>query len=336
MLLPNCLARTDDLQRGSRPSHTRPNCTHVVMEMTYNAARCDICARFPALGWLYECKQDHDQEVSVKCKPKLLHRHPSDSPLVIELKTLGFSESIIKQAVSGQYTEAQLEVLKAQNAKVTSVIKKQISPTAGSVESKESNDSESPHPNITIRKHRLSNSNRGQVATYSPSVAKCALKCCHVRHLCTTIQLRSCQANILQACRPYYRDRVFGRLNSIFLDGNTDWAHHDLANAPIHDASLVRQIGLRKPAKPLQVVSTSELDNESSTSSSGSSSSNADAPELHSRNNSNSLGNHSDSTNERSPRPNWVSDSQTGISRILCVPRILISSIAGTENASFA
>jgi hypothetical protein len=171
--------KTNIVQRV-RVAQARPNCTHITMDMTYQDSPCDICGQFSPLGWLYQCHQDQDQEVSVKCENERLNANPSDSVLVAELKLLGFSPSIIKQAVSGAYTEAQLILLKAQKSNVQLVIQKQMSRPSDPVDGKEKDEPTSIHPNITIRKSGQNHMKRRQLFSIPTPAVKCTLKCCHV------------------------------------------------------------------------------------------------------------------------------------------------------------
>jgi hypothetical protein len=145
------------------------------MDMSFQVAQCDLCGKYPSLGWLYQCNQDKDQEASIKNGNQHLHITSADSFLVAELKSLGFSPSIIKQATPGQYSEDQLDLLKAQKENVHAVIEKQI----GS--SPESTGPKPIHPNITTRKHKIPSPRKNIASqTFNPSTT-CALKCCHVR-----------------------------------------------------------------------------------------------------------------------------------------------------------
>jgi hypothetical protein len=167
-------------QRTFRITTARPNCTHITMDMTYDISRCDICGRHPALGWLYQCNQDDHQETTIKLENERLETQPSDSLVVFELKSLGFSQSIIDYAAAGHYTEAQLEILKTQKAKVMSAIETKAGRLPDTAESKASNDVETLHPNITTRKPKPSNSKRRQPIPNWHVAVKCSLKCCHV------------------------------------------------------------------------------------------------------------------------------------------------------------
>jgi hypothetical protein len=266
----------------TRLGNTRPNCTHVTMDMSYLVSPCDICGEYPTLGWLYQCNQDDRQEASIKLENERLEIMPSDSLLVLELKSLGFSQSIIDHATTGHYTEAQLDILKVQKSKVMSNIVKKASSQPGSAESNASNVTETLHPNITTRKPK--HTKRRRPIPNWPVAVKCSLKCCHVRPIhpskpCCSLT----NTDVPKACRPYYRDRVFGSLTGIVNDLDTAWAHHDMTGAPVLDSSLVRQLGLRKPAvRPARKVNPS-LDSCESWASSEPESWSADAPELYGR-----------------------------------------------------
>ena len=247
------------------------------MDMTYRVAQCDVCGQYPALGWLYQCNQDKYQEEIIKSENQRLNHNASDSSLGAELKTLGFSLSIINQAASGHYTEAQIDLLKAQKAHVRSVIAEQVTGSAKSGELNANDESVSIHPNITTRKLKLSNSKRRQLIYESASAVKCTLKCCHVCLFRSSIMLSwypyFTLTETLQTCRSYYRDRAFGHLNSILDDINLAWTRRGLMTATDISVGLVRPVRLRSPLNPLEVLNPTEDSHDSSISSTSTSAS---------------------------------------------------------------
>jgi hypothetical protein len=164
-----------------RATNTRPNCTHVTMDMVHHTATCDICHQESSMGWVYECQQDRVQQF-VAAEKGNITIDEDDTPLTRDLKHLRFSRSIIKQASEGVYTDDQIEVLKKQKMNVNKVIDdfdRQF----------EENDYETIHPNITVRrkKHGMR-----KVNTFQSTVrqtAKCRLKCCHVTPIYSAVSI---------------------------------------------------------------------------------------------------------------------------------------------------
>lgn len=106
-----------------------PNCTHVDMDRIHGRdQQCYVCGREPSIGFLYECRQDcsspslYDSLAAAEggdvARPK--------SPLRSELEDIGLSESVIRTAEQGQYTSAQLKVLKTQKQDLKQIIEDSI------------------------------------------------------------------------------------------------------------------------------------------------------------------------------------------------------------------
>jgi hypothetical protein len=191
----------------------RVNCTHVNMDRvnihTMENQICDMCGRVPSMGWLYFCRQDHvhgkqfEEQLReiptpspafppAECLPSTPSsspRSPASGPLAsktnleekildeAELLSLGFHDSIIKQASLGQYTPKQLSTLKSQKLGVTAAID---SHHRLSQSLEEHVEFENRFPNVTVRKRQNSKVLRQQQVQVQMQSSKCALKCCHV------------------------------------------------------------------------------------------------------------------------------------------------------------
>jgi hypothetical protein len=155
-----------------RPPPMRINCTHVSMDRVHAFQVCDLCGRQPSMGWLYQCQQDRSQ--AKLSKPESPYEA---NPTLQELYNLGFSTSILRQASEGVYTDAQLEVLKSQRAKVEKILEEQ---KRVGVHTPEEQEDESLHPNITVRKRKNSKAKKIQTChQYGTDPSRCVLKCCH-------------------------------------------------------------------------------------------------------------------------------------------------------------
>ena len=151
------------------------------MDAVHMSTQCDVCHRPSTMGWLYECQQDRLQEV-VPSRIKLtVPPCSTDSPLIRELQALQFSQSVIQQAADGLYTDAQVDLLKAQKANVNKLLEE----TSRQPPVQTSDDDglmEVLHPNITVRRRKASK--RGIFPGPMSRIiatAKCSLRCCHVR-----------------------------------------------------------------------------------------------------------------------------------------------------------
>lgn len=126
----NIRAVVDKIKAHAMPKRVRtPNCTHVDMDRVYGRDQlCFVCGREPSIGFLYECRQD--------CRPPSLYnllsgKEPEEigrpkSPLRSELEDIGLSESVIRTAEQGDYTSAQLNLLKTQKMELKQAIEDTI------------------------------------------------------------------------------------------------------------------------------------------------------------------------------------------------------------------
>ena len=151
------------------------------MDKTHGLAVCDLCQEPPVLGWLYVCQQDHAQDrlLSENITPDF---EETDTPNIRELKELGFSRSILRQAEEGRYSADQLDFLKKQKYCVNKVVENQLAISGATLEEEESSEI-SFHPNITLRKKSPFSSKQWPASRRGPTTyanARCNLKCCHV------------------------------------------------------------------------------------------------------------------------------------------------------------
>lgn len=91
---------------------------------------CFVCGRQPAIGFLYECRQDcgshpfttHDG-LDVGYGPQT---GPESLLSQLELQEVGLSESVITTAEQGGYTDTQLIILKKQKLELRQAIEDTI------------------------------------------------------------------------------------------------------------------------------------------------------------------------------------------------------------------
>jgi hypothetical protein len=92
------------------------NCTHVNMDRVYGRnQQCFVCGRAPSMGFLYVCRQDNLplSDIFGERVRESFGQTGTKSTLRQELEDVGLSESVIFAAERGEYTDAQLEKLKA-------------------------------------------------------------------------------------------------------------------------------------------------------------------------------------------------------------------------------
>lgn len=112
--------------RKTARRYRAPNCTHLDMDRVFGQhQQCDICGRPPSIGFLYECRQDWETQ---SLHDVLMEDLGDDGEEVVkssvrlQMEALEFSESIIRAAENGQYTDAQLEKIKAQKTELRQII----------------------------------------------------------------------------------------------------------------------------------------------------------------------------------------------------------------------
>ncbi|KAF1933332.1 uncharacterized protein M421DRAFT_52334 [Didymella exigua CBS 183.55] len=193
-----------------------PNCTHVDMDRIYGRdQQCYVCGREPSIGFLYECRQDcsspslHDllaaAEDGEPPRPK--------SPLRSELEDIGLSESVIRTAEQGQYTSAQLEILKAQKQDLKQTID-------DSIQGNQINDVVAKLAAFAS----VPSNNDGTMNSKTKDSAACAFKACHT-------------------CRPYYRDRVYISFAAVVSADFPPMSRDEAQLLPTKSARVLRSIG---------------------------------------------------------------------------------------------
>jgi hypothetical protein len=121
----------NQIKNRKMPKRTRaPNCTHLDMDRVFGRHQlCAVCGNPPSIGFLYECRQDWETQ---SLRDLLTNADQDDDIEVIKsdtrlnLEWLGMSESVILTAEQGDYTQAQLEKLKAQKNELRETISDQL------------------------------------------------------------------------------------------------------------------------------------------------------------------------------------------------------------------
>lgn len=117
-----CLVIVD---QSLKPKRARiPNCTHISMERVHlgRYGRCFVCGQVPSIGFLYECRQDHDPALQPTSEIGQDCDDATKSDLCRDLEEAGLSKSIIAAAEQHKYTDEQLEKLKTLKEEMKQVI----------------------------------------------------------------------------------------------------------------------------------------------------------------------------------------------------------------------
>lgn len=184
----------------------KANCTHITVDPLYGSYSCDICHTPSPLGWLYRCRQDDVVQAHPSpCDFPMDHAsmNGEESPhLQQDLHRFGFSSSIISQALAGEYTPDQLQILKEQKKHYRHIL-------AAEAQRQATNHSRKypQEPLLPPLWWTNLNTNTRVAPPIRPMYTKpmvqneegCRFKCC-------------------QRCRPYMSDRCFTSLGAVFAD----------------------------------------------------------------------------------------------------------------------
>ncbi|KAJ4372635.1 hypothetical protein N0V86_007997 [Didymella sp. IMI 355093] len=245
--LPNyLLVIVDNIKARTMPKRVRtPNCTHVDMDRIYGRdQQCYVCGREPSIGFLYECRQDcsspslHD----LLAVPEHVDSLRPKSPLRSELEDVGLSESVIRTAEQGQYTSAQLEILKSQKQDMKQIIE-------DSIQGSQIND-------VVARLAAFASTPSNNDGTMN-SKAKDAVSTSMLQNLMTATdesQSAVCAFRACHTCRPYYRDRVYISFAAVVSADFPPVSEDEAQHLPIKSARVLRSIGASQQSSATHVA----------------------------------------------------------------------------------
>ncbi|KAF2106233.1 hypothetical protein BDV96DRAFT_654940 [Lophiotrema nucula] len=186
-----------------------PNCTHINMDRIYDPNQhCYICGRFPAIGFLYECRSEEASTMQAR-------ESISKSKLQSELKEIGLSGSVIAAAERGEYTALQLEKLKAQKLTMRLIISETI-------EGHQANSAFTKLSSLATGPTNTDGTSSSKEEEFPP---RCTFKACHT-------------------CRPYYRDRIYLSFDTVFTSPPAPLTREDSEKLPTRNANVLKRIGL--------------------------------------------------------------------------------------------
>lgn len=223
-----------------------PNCTHVDMDRIFgHDLQCHVCGRSPSIGFLYECKQDHNAETL----SELVNQHMdkieiSKSSLRQELEAIGLNESIILTAENGHYTDEQLEKLKELKLELNDIISmtEEVG-QANDFVSKLAAMAKLPYTidgtynSVPAKVRATLPENNGQ----SPTTR---------RRLTVPQKLLECVFRACHTCRPYYRDRLYISFEGVLNAEFPPMTRYDIEQLPIKSARTMRTIGIKAHLLP--------------------------------------------------------------------------------------
>ncbi|OCL15403.1 hypothetical protein AOQ84DRAFT_435023 [Glonium stellatum] len=230
-----------------RRTVAKPNCTHIDMDRLFGHHQCQLCYRFPSLGWVYICRQDSHQQGTAQFAPKTMPESElnSQSPLRAELEAIGLSNSVIEAAEKDSYTAEQLEILKLQKLHLKQVISltMQIVSNNSSTPTTKLSENSSPITGIDGASVNLTNSDR--VSDRAIETSERPVKKLKLKH--KTQFVPPCMFKVCHTCRPYYKDRIYLSFGAVFAGEITPLTPKDAAALPVGNANVLRSIGLKQP-----------------------------------------------------------------------------------------
>ena len=233
----------------------KANCTHMIVERVYGEDYCHVCFRYPSMGWLYRCKQD-EQFANAPVDRSAVSGNPAEveskSELRTELEKIGLSESVIKAAEDGHYTELQLERIKAQKMQLKMVIALELASAAMANAAAE--PVEAGPPNTDGTHHSLMHKHKAETQDVVSSIQH--VECHQEEHQLTLLQqveehrVLTCAFLACHTCRPYFKDRIYMSMETAFSPSTAPLTLAEANELPVNNAVILRDILLRVPLIP--------------------------------------------------------------------------------------
>ncbi|KAF2851473.1 hypothetical protein T440DRAFT_528740 [Plenodomus tracheiphilus IPT5] len=210
-----------------------PDCTHGVLDRVYDPDQtCFVCGRPPALGFLYQCIQDHDPETLHDCillaDPD--HIEPVKSNVRLRLERFEMSESVILAAELGHYTDAHLDRLIDLKQELRQTILDKL-------QGGKSNNAMSKWTSIVGSVSSRFPSNNDGTSTSMPAKDASQIP-------------RGCLFRACHACRPYYRERVFISFQAVHAGDFAPMTRASSERLPTKSSGIMRTIGNTVPSLP--------------------------------------------------------------------------------------
>lgn len=256
----------------------RAACTHLTMDRLYGDYTCNVCSRYPSLGWVYCCTQDEvpetpttpdsilepsgpPQHVNDSGDEAITVNDPSMSPAAVNEDCRSAEESIVmptaqlspwvdKAIQDGHYTPEQIVKLRAQKQHVVDTAKAAIHQFE---QSQTRNANCSPQTPTTLQPSDMSsqitfpviNEAQRPAVTNLPSAKVASARQTNSR------MFPFCKFCACHLCRPNHRERTWQHFDDIFeSDYDIPFIHYEDRNRPLASRSIISTIGLRPPRVP--------------------------------------------------------------------------------------
>ena len=256
----------------------RAACTHLTMDRLYGDYACNVCSRYPSLGWVYCCTQDEVPETPITpnsiSEPSSPSQHvndsgdeanivndPSMSPPAANEDCRSAEESILmptaqlspwvdKAIQDGHYTPEQIVKLRAQKQHVVDTAKAAVHQFE---QSQTNNTNHSPQTPTTLQPIDMSSQLPFPVINEALKPAVTNLPSAKVASARQTNSrmFPFCKFCACHVCRPNHRERTWQHFDDIFeSDYDIPFIHYEDRNRPLASRSIMSTIGLRPPRVP--------------------------------------------------------------------------------------
>ena len=257
----------------------RAACTHLTMDRLYGDYTCNVCFRYPSLGWVYCCTQDEVPETpvtpdSISEPSSPSHEHVKDSgdeanvindpstlpPAVNEdcrsaeesivMPTAQLSPWVDKAIQGGHYTPEQIVKLRAQKQHVVDTAKAAVHQFE---QSQTNNTNCSPQTPTTLQSMDMSSQLPFPVINEAqkPAVTNFSSAKVASARQTNSRMFPFCKFCACHLCRPNHRDRTWQHFDDIFeSDYDIPFIHYEDRNRPLASRSIMSTIGLRPPRVP--------------------------------------------------------------------------------------
>lgn len=257
----------------------RAACTHLTMERLYGDYTCNICLRYPSLGWVYCCTQDEvpDSQVTpdsisevsspphqhvngsgnevngvnnLLMQPASVAEHLSLRGEDIRMPTTQLSPWIEKAIKDGHYTPEQVFKLRAQKQHVVDTARAAIHQFE---QSQTTDTNSSPRTSTTLQPvdtsshlpfpvfHEVQQPSATDIPTAKVTLARQA----------KTRMFPFCKFCACHLCRPTHRDRTWQHFEDLFeTEHDIPFIHYEDRNRPLASRSIMSTIGLHPPRIP--------------------------------------------------------------------------------------
>ena len=257
----------------------RAACTHLTMERLYGDYTCNICLRYPSLGWVYCCTQDELLEsqgtpdsISEISSPPHQQVNGSGSeangvndlsmppaavtePLSlggedIRMPTAQLSPWIEKAIKDGHYTPEQVVKLRAQKQHVVDTARAAIHQFE---QSQTTDTNSSPRTSTTLQPVDTSSHLPFPIihGAQQPSATDLPTANLTLARQSKTRMFPFCKFCACHLCRPTHRDRTWQRFEDLFeTEHDIPFIHYEDRNRPLASRSIMSTIGLHPPRIP--------------------------------------------------------------------------------------